>query len=149
MDKVGNLVIERGYSASITYGCSMGGLPALRGGALLGAARAISNGGRFAWHPSRIKSGNECVHAFDLLCHCRSPLPVPSYLLYSEDNTEDVEAAAMLAAISPSIGRIEFPGEKHNFSHQIRMKGRLASYFSQIFDLNHEPDPVRLRALLE
>jgi hypothetical protein len=149
MDKVGNLAMQRGYSASITYGCSMGGLPALRGCALLGADRTISSGCRFVWHPSRIKSGNEPISAFDLICHCRSPLPARSYLLYSEDNTEDVQAAAKLTAISPPIAKIEFPGNLHNFTYHIRKKGRLANYYSQIFDLNKELDPEKLRALME
>ncbi len=149
MDKIGTLALRRGYGASITYGCSMGGIPALRGGGLLGAAKAISVGGRFAWHPSRIESGDEYVNAFDLLCHCRAPMAVPSYLLYSEANPQDVEGAAMFAAISPASGRIAFPGRKHNFPYHIKLNGKLASYFSQLLDLEREPDPAQLRALLE
>ena len=149
MNKVGDFARQRGYRSIITYGTSMGGFPALRGGDMLGADRAISIGGRFAWHPGRISRGEEQIGAFDPICSCRMPFRVPCYLLYAGDKNLDVDHAEMLARIMPESRRISLPGNDHNFPHQIRSRGKLDSFFSEIFDLTREPDEARLRALLE
>jgi hypothetical protein len=149
MSKVGNLARQRAYRSIITYGTSMGGFPALRGGDMLGADRAISIGGRFVWHPARIKRGMEKIGAFDPICNCRAPFRVPCYLLYTGGKQLDVEHAEMLARIMPESRRIVLPGNDHNFPYQIRSKGRLDSYSAQIFDLTREPDEAKLRALLD
>ena len=66
----------------------------------------------------------------------------------AKETTATYETAAIVAATLPECRKIPLPGNDHNFPVQIRSKGKLASYFSQILDLDNEPDPVRLRALL-
>lgn len=149
MSKVGKLARQRGYGSIITYGTSMGGFPALRGGDMLGAGRAISIGGRFVWHPARIRRRGESIGAFDPICSCRVPFRVPCYLLFTGGKKLDVDHAAMLADIMPEVHRIVLPGNDHNFPEQIRSKGKLGSFFAQLFDLGKEPDEARLGALLE
>lgn len=148
MGKVGDFAAGRSYLSLITYGTSMGGFPALRGGEVLGADRAISIGGRFPHHPARLMGSARQIKAFDLLCECRRPFRSPSYLLYSQDQAEDDRNAAVLRAIAPSCRIIPVPGDNHNFPHQIRQNGKLGLFFSEIFDLKREPSQEKLAVLL-
>ncbi|MBB4648670.1 hypothetical protein GGQ99_000392 [Aminobacter niigataensis] len=145
--RVGNLARERGYRSIMTYGTSMGGFPAIRAGNLMGADRAISVGGRYAWHPGSMAKGLR-VGAFDTLCNCRSPLTTRCYLLYSVGCREDLDHAAKLAAIAPASHRIGVPGRKHNFPMVLKDKGKLGGFHAEIFNLAREPDPSRIAALM-
>lgn len=145
--RVGDLARRRGYRSIVTYGTSMGGFPAIRAGNLMAADRAISVGGRFTWHPGSMAKGLR-VGAFDALCNCRLPLETPSYLLYSTGCREDVDHAAMLAAIAPASRRIGVPCRKHNFPIALKDKASLGGFHAEMFDLAREPDPARIAALM-
>lgn len=147
--KVRDFAAKRRYSSLITYGTSMGGFPALRGGALLGANRAISIGGRFPYHPARLAGSSPAVKAFDVLCECRRPFRTPFYLLYATEQMEDDRNAAILSAIESSCRIIRVPGNDHNFPHRMRENGKLDLFFSEVLDLKREPSQERLAALLE
>lgn len=147
--KVRRIAGERGYAGLVTYGASMGGLPALRGGHLMGADRSISVGGNFAWHVARLRSGGRTVGAFDPLCDCSLPLQTESYLLYAEGHPIDVEHADRASAIDSNAVRLPMPTRYHDFPFLIYKTGRLADFHQQMFDLRQKPDLQRLRALVE
>ena len=148
MHKVAAIAAQRSYTNVVTYGSSMGGFPALRGGQMLGARRAVSVGGRFAWHPVKVRDGEKAVGAFDPICACRAPFATPCYALYAEGKKDDADHAAMLAAIMPGCVRVPMPYDKHNVAHAIARRNRLPAFFAELFDPDAEPDPARLRALL-
>jgi hypothetical protein len=149
MHRVGDFAGGRGYRSVITFGTSMGGYPALRGGDLLGADRSISIGGRFPWHPVRLIKERQQVQAFDALCDCRNPFRSPFYVLHSRNHREDPLHAEMLKKIAPASRVIVFPGEGHAVHNKIRQKGRLEAFFSEMLDLDKEPDQDKLVAMLE
>jgi len=149
MRRVGDFAGGRGYGSIITFGTSMGGFPALRGGDLLGADRSISVGGRFPWHPVRLEKGRQRVQAFDALCDCRNPYRSPFYLLHSRNHREDQLHAEMMKKIAPASRVIVFPGEGHAVQNRIRQKGRLDAFFLEMLDLNKEPDQDKLVAMLD
>lgn len=141
------IIEKRGYSSVITYGTSMGGLPALRLGRLLEADRAVSAGGRFVWHISRLVELKPTIGAFDLICDCRAPSRTRCYALFSDGSEEDVEGAAKVAAIMPQIELAAFSCARHNFAFELFRKGMLAQYHGEVFGLEHEPDLERLAAI--
>lgn len=147
--KIGKVAERRGYSLIITYGTSMGGFPALRAGDLFGAARSISIGGRFIFHPRRLIKNRHVNVAFDLLCACRTPFRSPFYMLYAEGQAEDREHAAILRARAPQSHLIAFPGEDHNFPYQIRVKGKLNVFLGEMLDVGKQPDEQKLIALMQ
>lgn len=101
------------YRRVVTLGTSMGGLPALRGGILLGADLAISLGGRPIWHVDRlINPERVAVPAFDVLCPC-GPAGAELLLVYAARNAEDREGPALLAA-TRQVRRLEVATEQHN-----------------------------------
>ncbi len=140
---------ERGHKALVTFGSSMGGFPALRAGDLMRADRSISVGGRFAWHPSRLRKVRHTIHAFEPLCACRAPFGSPFYALFSRDNASDSRHAALLAEIAPNCRTIAFPGDAHGLHYEIQLKGRLDAFFAEMLDLTREPDADRLAAMLD
>jgi hypothetical protein len=91
----------RSYQAVYTYGTSSGGLPALRAGLLAGAELAVSVGGRFPSHATRLIEGASSLPAFDPLCQCLCAGKMKIFCAYSEGHTEDRAAAAHLARIFP------------------------------------------------
>ena len=86
----------RRYQQIVTFGVSLGGLPALRAGRLLKATRAISVGGRFPWHPGRLVREERSVQAFDPLCACASPSLTELVVVYSQRNEADRFNAALI-----------------------------------------------------
>ncbi len=145
--RIAAIVEENGYDSVITYGTSMGGFPALRMGSLIGAARAVSCGGRPVNHMERLGRGTRPVGAFDLICDCRMPLRAPSYVLFSRDRRPDARAAGMISKIAPEVHLGPVPHDGHNFPFRIFQNGNLDEYFSRIFDLDREPDLARIAAL--
>ncbi|MCX7306024.1 MAG: hypothetical protein NTV73_17080 [Hyphomicrobiales bacterium] len=149
MRRVGEFAARGGYACVVTLGTSMGGFAALRGGDLLAADRAISIGGRFAWHPGALVRDRRRVQAFDPLCHCRGPFRAPFYLLYSRDHPKDPRDAEMLAKIAPASRAIAFPGTHHGVHYRIRQRGRLDAFFAEMLDVQKEPDAQKLVAMLD
>lgn len=149
MQRVYDFAGARGYGCVITFGTSMGGFPALRGGDLLGADRSISVGGRFPWHPVRLIKEQQSVKAFELLCDCRSPFRSPFYVLHSRGHPEDPRHAEMLKKMAPACRVIVFPGKQHAVHNTMRQKGKLSAFFSEMLDLEKEPDADKLVAMLD
>ena len=126
----------------ITYGTSMGGLPALRAGLWLNADRAISVGGRFHFHPARLVSAQHEVPAFDLLCDCRPEGRTSLLAVYSKTDVEDARNYAILRKMLPKCVAIETDAPGHvayeGFSDRER-----ADFFAQIFGQPLEADCIR------
>jgi hypothetical protein len=147
LEQVRRIARSRGYTGLITYGTSMGGFPALRAGHILRADRAISAGGSLVWHVTRLRSGGKTVQAFDPICECSMPIRSESYVLYSEENAEDVKNAERVSAVICDAAVMPVPTRFHDFPFLIYKLGRLAEYHRQIFDLSRKPDHRRLRKL--
>lgn len=147
--RLSDFAASRGYSSIVTYGTSMGGIPAMRIGQLMEADRAIAAGGRFAWNIGRLLRNEAYIQPFDPLCHCRRTGPTEHYAIFSEDNKEDVENAERLAATCPDCRLIPMPHQDHNFPHAIQKCRRLDEYHREIFDLRCRPDPTVLRRSLK
>ncbi len=107
-----DLSAER-YDRVVTLGTSMGGLPALRGGTLIGADLAVSIGGQPIWHIDRLIDPNRReIPAFEMLCAC-GPTGPELLLLYAAGNAEDVKGADLVAMTRP-VRRIPVADQNHN-----------------------------------
>ena len=112
--RIEELAGTKRYQRVVTFGSSLGGLPALRFGRLLKASRAISVGGRTAWHPARLARGERPVDAFDLLCPCAPQSPTELVLVYSVGDEEDTLAFELVRKNFPECIGIPIDAEKHN-----------------------------------
>ncbi|HEY6630101.1 MAG TPA: hypothetical protein VIZ90_01485 [Rhizobiaceae bacterium] len=146
--RISEIIDPRGYSSVISYGISAGGFPALRLASLLNVDRAISVGGRPAWHIDRLLEQKSTINAFDLICHCRATPTARLYSLFSAPVEEDAEAAAKLAAVMPGIRLAGIPCPKHNFPYEMFKKGVLSEYHDELFGQAREPDLARLATLM-
>ncbi len=130
----------KGYRRVITYGVSMGGLPALRAGLWLGAERAISVGGRFCSHPERLTDPMHEMPAFDLLCNCRPHHhKIRVIAVFSKGNELDAGNYAILKQIIPECEPIAFETTDHN-AYAGLSEHDLAAFFAKIFSLDFDAD---------
>jgi hypothetical protein len=139
--------LRRGYRHTITLGTSMGALPALRAGDIIGADRAIAIGARFAWDIVRMAAHGERILAFDPLCACRQQGKTELFALYGDAMAIDAGNAARLSRAMPRCGIIELPFVQHNVLLPLLRNGRLAEFNRELFDLQRAPGEARLRAL--
>jgi hypothetical protein len=123
----------RSYRRIITYGTSMGGLPALRAGLWLGADRAVSIGGAFCKHPLRLMQASNEIRAFDLICACRRRRDVPVVTAFAARNERDVEQQAALNAVLPGCVAVKIDTAAHNVLHHLDQLGQLRSFYAMIF----------------
>jgi hypothetical protein len=130
---------DKGYRRVITYGASMGGLPALRAGLWLGAERAISACGRFCSHPERLADPVHEVPAFDLLCDCSRSHNVRVIAIFSRGNEADAKHYAMLKQIIPECLGIPFETAEHN-PYAGLSEHDLATFFAKVFTQNLDAD---------
>lgn len=147
--KLARFAEAEGYGSILTLGTSMGGLAALRAGRLLDATRAISIGGRFAWHIGRL-AGTETarpIPAFDLLCGCVASETL-CINLFGEHNSDDVRHAAALSRMLPSSRAIAVPIAEHNPINRCFELGRLDAFYRELFS-PAEPDAATLRRLFQ
>jgi len=117
-----------GFEQVLTFGNSVAGLPALRGGRLLGARRAVSIGGRYPWHPARLLRGETPVGAFDTLCPCTSPSSTELVAVYSRGNKIDAHATDILRKTFPECVAVPIDIEQHSIIGHF-YKAQLLSLF--------------------
>ena len=122
------------YQQIITFGVSLGGLPALRAGRLLRATRAISVGGRYPWHPGRLVREERSVQAFDPLCPCASPSPTELVVVYSQRNEEDQSAFNLVRKTFPECIAAPVDTEKHNLMGYFYRANLLPLFLACLFD---------------
>jgi hypothetical protein len=122
------------YQQIITFGVSLGGLPALRAGRLLKATRAISVGGRYPWHPGRLVREERSVQAFDPLCACASPSPTELVVVYSRHNEEDRSAFNLVRKTFPECIAAPIDTEKHNLMGYFYRANLLPLFLACLFD---------------
>jgi len=113
MARIRKFAEANGFDQIITFGNSLGGLPALRAGRLLGARRAFSIGGRYPWHPGRLLRGETPVPAFDPLCACASRSPTQLVSVYARGNEIDANANARLKRTFPECEEIAIDIGEH------------------------------------
>jgi hypothetical protein len=104
----------RGFQQIITYGASLGGLPALRAGRLLKASRAISVGGRYPWHAGRLARAERLVGVFDLLCPCAPPSTTELIMVYARHDAVDKQAFELVQKTFPACIGVPIDTAKHN-----------------------------------
>jgi hypothetical protein len=134
MRRLEDFADSKRYSQIITLGASLGGLPALRGGRLLKARRAISIGGRYVWHPGRLARKERSVHAFDLLCACAPPSPTELVVVYAQRNEEDKSAFELLKRTFPECTPVPIDIEEHNIFHYFHNVRLLPLLLACLFD---------------
>jgi hypothetical protein len=122
------------YQQIITFGVSLGGLPALRAGQLLRATRAVSVGGRYPWHPGRLIRKERSVQAFDPLCPCASPSPTELLLVYSQHNEEDRRAFNLVRKTFPECIAAPIDTEKHNLMGHFYKANLLPTFLACLFE---------------
>ena len=122
------------YRQIVTFGVSLGGLPALRAGRLLKATRAISVGGRFPWHPGRLVREERSVQAFDPLCPCASPSPTELVVVYSQRNEADRSAFNLVRKTFPECIGVPVDTEKHNLMGNFYKSNLLPLFLACLFD---------------
>lgn len=136
---------QRNYRSIVTVGWSMGGLPALRAGRLMGATRAISIGGRLVWHVERLKTRTG-LEAFDPLCSCIRG-ETPCFLLYGGGHAADARDARIVLGMVPRSKCLEVASEKHNAVHQYFEAGSLPRLYELLTDEEREPRQTDIDSL--
>lgn len=115
------LIADSPYAQVLTYGCSIGGLAALRAGLFLNARRAICVGGRFASRHIWNAIGKVPATAFDPLCGSFSgSVSTQIVAVYSSGNFHDVECAQEVNARIPNAFQLPCPLDQHNIFIPIR-----------------------------
>jgi len=148
IDLAATIAARGRYESVISYGASMGGFPALRGGHALKADRSISVCGGFPWHVGRLMADKPAIAAFDSICSCMQPFRSRSFLIYPEGHTEDAGNAVRVGAIVKDATLLPLPGEEHLLPFLMYRNGFLAEYHRLVFDLDSEPDLQRLRSFI-
>lgn len=126
-------VEARGYHGAVCCGTSMGGLPALRAGRLMGTDRAISIGGRFVWHISRLIESGPTVGAFDCLCPSVAA-SARSLHVYGANDPIDPVHASQLARMLKDCRIVPSPLDVHNVFLGYFRAGFLKEFLSAIFE---------------
>lgn len=131
-DDTGAEAYERRYC----YGTCMGGFPALRGGIMMKADRAISVSGSFPWHPRRLTDEpDNALPAFDPICDCAARTETDLYCAYAAAHIKDQEAATRLSRVRP-VNLIALPDlSEHNIIKEQAKKGLLGAFFNDMFEL--------------
>lgn len=123
-----------GYDGVVSFGVSMGGLPAAWYGLLAGTTRAICVGGRRAWDMVRLDEGRGPPHHDDPLCACAGTGHDHLVFIHGADNAIDRANAAAYAAMLG--GRtVAVPGiAEHSFLHLLWTDGILGTFLGTAFD---------------
>jgi hypothetical protein len=124
----------RGFQQIITYGASLGGLPALRAGRLLKASRAISVGGRYPWHAGRLARAERLVDAFDLLCPCAPPSPTELIMVYARHDAVDKHAFELVQKTFPACISVPIDTAKHNLVGYLYKADLLPQFLACLFE---------------
>jgi len=131
---------ERGYHRIFTYGESMGGLPSLAAGRMAGATRAISVGGRFAWHIRRLLEGRD-MPAFEALCPCTKS-ETELLLVYSAWMVEDRDHANLVQSRLPGARLIAIDHFRHNPIMHLFKHGELKPFLAAMLARGETPAAV-------
>ncbi len=134
LKRIEDFADSKGFQQIITFGSSMGGYPALRAGRLLKARRAISVGGRYAWHPGRLMRNERSVQAFDLLCACASPSPTELVAVYSYRHELDKSAFDLLKGTFPDCSAVPINIDQHNIAGYFYKARLLPLFLACLFD---------------
>jgi hypothetical protein len=134
MRRIEDFAGANGFQQIITFGTSAGGLPALRAGRLLKAHRAISIGGRYAWHPGRLTRNEKEVHAFDLLCACASPSRTELVVVYARGNEKDKSAFDLVKRTVPECTAVPIDTEEHGVLGYFWKARLLPLFLACLFD---------------
>jgi hypothetical protein len=124
----------KGLQQIITYGASLGGLPALRAGLLLKASRAISVGGRYPWHAGRLARAERLVDAFDLLCPCAPPSPTQLIMVYARHDEVDEHAFDLVQKTFPACIGVPIDTAKHNLVGYFYKADLLPQFLACLFE---------------
>jgi hypothetical protein len=148
---IGAFAEANGHTEIVTYGASMGGLPALRAGILLKADRAISVGGRYPWNVGRLSQNKEAAsRAFDLLCPCFADSATQLVAIAGTRNEEDMKALEVLQQTLPACLGIKINTRRHSVAGFFLRAGLLPLFFACLFEYWHDvPVRSRLLALVE
>ena len=134
MKRIEDFAAAKGYQQIIAFGSSLGGYPALRGGRLLKARRAISVGGLYAWHPGRLMRNERSVQAFDLLCACASPSPTELVAVYAYRHDQDKSAFDLLLRTFPECSGVPIDTDRHNIAGYFYKARLLPLFLACLFD---------------
>jgi hypothetical protein len=137
--QIQSFIAERGFGEVITFGVSMGGYPALRAGLLLNASRAISLGGRYCWHVSRLMSKEQTANAFDLLCHCQAKSNVQLIAAVAAENEPDVKDLKVLCRTFPECVPLMIDTGDHNVTGYFYRVGLLRLFYACLFEYWNRP----------
>lgn len=133
------------YASLYTFGTSMGALPALRAGRLLGAKRAIGVGAVFPWHINLLQASHKPhVPAFDSLCSCGPGQDVDCVAAFSagfERDRVDAERLARMAHVR-LMGFKEYAN--HNLIYLLYVDGALPAFLGQMLDFDVAPATYRV-----
>jgi hypothetical protein len=144
MKLIADLAVDR-YGDVCCYGTSMGGFVALRCGVLIGSA-AISVGGRFIWHPTRLLEGGSAVlPAFDILCDCNASTPVSLIACYNAAVETDKKDAELLARIVPTRLIPIAVGSTHNVIVELWKQGQLDGFYNRLFGFPEQMEAAQPR----
>lgn len=140
MRRIEDFAGAKRFQQIITFGHSVGGLPALRGGRLLKATRAVSVGARGAWHPGRLTRAEKSVDAFDLLCACASPSPTELVFVYPRRHEVDKTAFELVQRTFPECIGVPIDIENHDILGYFSKAGQLPLFLACLLDYWDEAD---------
>lgn len=112
--RIAEFARERRYRQVVTFGCSLGGFPAVRAGLLMRADRAIGVAGVYPWHPARLVLKERPVDAFDALCPCVSAGTTELVLAYASGVERDKRSVETLRKTFPGCITIPIDTTRHN-----------------------------------
>lgn len=126
------------YPQVIALGTSMGGLPAIRTGLMLGLPRAISLGGRFWNDIARINTAAR-LPVYDPLCACRAPSSCHFVFASASGHTADTLSARQLATVFGGSAFAVPHLNSHHILGEAWLTNQLPPLLSELLDV---PGPM-------
>jgi hypothetical protein len=124
------------YWRIYSFGTCMGAFPALRGGLLMQADRAVAVSGGFPLHARRLLEEPEFAPpAFDPLCGSVANPATDLICAFAEAHTKDERSAVHLSRVR-SVTLLPLPElTEHNIIKEQAKKGILRAFFKDMFEL--------------
>jgi hypothetical protein len=137
------------YRSIHTFGTSAGGFPAVALGRLIGAANAVSAGGRHPYDVLRLPDlAARRIRAFDPLCACPAGDLPRVVTAYARESPQDSEHARALQQVMPSAIDYAVPGiTDHNFLEVLFHAGLLRRALAQFLSDDPGPKPPSRAAI--
>jgi hypothetical protein len=132
VDRISAIAVE--YRRCVTFGTSMGGLPAIRFALMARSERGISVGGRPPTDVLKLRRNGVPRSAFDLLCACLPPDRRNLLFTCSEGCRADEASARLYADLTRGLAWPVTGEADHNLLHGLLLKGALGDFLHAVLN---------------